>query len=59
MIIGEKLEIIGRGKELEYIRGVNGEEWISGTWVIVKTGKGEVGWCFDAYLELYDESKKK
>jgi hypothetical protein len=24
---------------------------IKGNWVKVKTGKGEVGWAFDAYLE--------
>jgi hypothetical protein len=24
---------------------------IKGFWIKVKTEKGEVGWCFDAYLE--------
>ena len=45
----EKLELIEKGKE-ETINGTKG------TWVKVKTEKGEVGWCFDAYLE---EVKKK
>ncbi|MBN2572696.1 MAG: SH3 domain-containing protein [Ignavibacteriales bacterium] len=40
----EKLELIEKGKE-ETINGVKG------SWVKVKTEKGEVGWCFDAYLE--------
>ncbi len=48
----EKLELIEKGKE-EAINNVKG------TWVKVKTEKEEVGWCFYAYLELYDESKKK
>ena len=46
---GEQLELIEKGKE-ETISGTKG------TWVKVKTEKGEVGWCFDAYLE---EVKKK
>ncbi len=45
----EKLELIEKDKE-ETIDGKKG------TWVKVKTEKGEVGWCFDAYLE---EVKKK
>jgi hypothetical protein len=41
---GEKLELLEKGKE-EIING------IKGNWVKVKTGKGEIGWCFDGYLE--------
>ena len=41
---GEKLELLEKGKE-ETIGGVQGN------WVKVKTDKGEIGWCFDAYLE--------
>ncbi len=44
LIKGEKLELIEKGKT-ETIQG------IKGTWIKVKTEKGEVGWCFDAYLE--------
>lgn len=44
LIKGEKLELIEKGKA----DTVNG---VKGTWVKVKTEKGEVGWCFDAYLE--------
>jgi len=41
---GEKLNLLQKGKT-ETIEG------IEGTWVQVRTEKGEVGWCFDAYLE--------
>ncbi|MCK4798323.1 MAG: SH3 domain-containing protein [Spirochaetes bacterium] len=41
---GEKLELLEKGKT-ETIGDV------TGTWVKVKTNSGEVGWCFDAYLE--------
>jgi hypothetical protein len=41
---GEKIEVLEKGKE-ETISGVKGN------WVKVKTEKGEVGWCFSAYLE--------
>jgi len=41
---GEKLQLLETGKT-ETINGVKG------TWVKVKTEKGEIGWCFDAYLE--------
>ena len=41
---GEKLELIEKGKA-ETIQGTKG------TWVKVRTEKGEEGWCFDAYLE--------
>jgi len=44
LIKGEKLELIEKGKS-ETIDGVKG------VWVKVKTEKGEIGWCFDAYLE--------
>jgi len=44
LIKGEKLELLEKGK-VETINGVKG------TWVKVKTEQGEVGWCFDAYLE--------
>ena len=47
--LGEKLEFIEEGKA-EMIKGSKGI-WISGIWRKVKTEKGEVGWCFDAYLE--------
>ena len=40
----ETLELLEKGKE-ETINKVKG------TWVKVKTEKGEIGWCFDAYLE--------
>jgi len=40
----EKLTILETGKT-ETIDGVKG------TWVKVKTEQGEIGWCFDAYLE--------
>jgi hypothetical protein len=46
---GEKLELIEKGKT-ETINGTKG------TWLKVKTEKGEIGWCFDAYLK---EVKKK
>jgi len=49
----EKLEIIEQGKS-ETINGVKGN------WVKVKTEKGEIGWCFDAYLEeIKDDNVKK
>jgi|GEM_PF-2107029 len=50
---GEKLEFIEQGK-FETINGVKGN------WVKVKTEKGEIGWCFDAYLEevKQDDVKK-
>ena len=41
---GEKLELLEKGKE-EAIEGKKGN------WVKVKTEKGEMGWCFDGYLE--------
>ncbi len=41
---GEKLEVLERGNIVD----VND---VSGHWVKVKTEKGEVGWCFDAYLK--------
>jgi Leucine-rich repeat (LRR) protein len=41
---GENLELLEKGKE-ETISGVHG------SWLKVKTDKGEIGWCFDAYLE--------
>lgn len=44
----EKVEILEFGKE-ETINNVKGN------WVKVKTEKGEVGWCFDAYLEEIKE----
>jgi hypothetical protein len=44
LIKGEKLEFIGKGKE-EIINKVKGN------WLKVKTAQGEIGWCFDAYLE--------
>ncbi len=44
LIKGEKLELIEKGKA----DTVNG---VKGTWVKVKTEKGEVGWCFDVYLK--------
>jgi len=44
LVKGEKLELLERGKTEE----VSGTK---GTWVKVKTEKGEVGWAFDAYLE--------
>jgi hypothetical protein len=40
----EKLEFMERGVK-ETING------IKGNWVKVKTEKGEIGWCFDGYLE--------
>ncbi len=42
--IDEKLELIETGKS-ETINGVKGN------WIKVKTEKGEIGWCFDAYLK--------
>jgi len=50
---GEKLELLEIGME-ETINGVKGN------WVKVKTEKGEIGWCFDAYLEevKQDDVKK-
>jgi hypothetical protein len=44
LVKGEKLDFMEKGKE-EIVNGVKG------TWVKVKTEKGEVGWAFDAYLE--------
>ena len=41
---GEKLELLEKGKT-ETIGDA------TGTWVKVKTEKGETGWCFDAYLK--------
>jgi len=41
---GEKLQLLETGKA-ETI------DCVKGTWVKVKTDKGEIGWCFDAYLE--------
>ncbi len=49
--IDEKLELIEKSKE-ETING------IKGTWVKVKTEKGEIGWCFDAYLKEWTEDIK-
>lgn len=40
----EKLELLEKG-DTETIGGAEG------TWVKVKTEQGEIGWCFDAYLE--------
>lgn len=40
----DKLELLEKGKS-EIIND------ITGTWVKVKTEQGEIGWCFDAYLE--------
>ena len=45
---GEKLRILYTGKE-ELINA------IKGNWVKVETEKGEIGWCFDAYLEEIKE----
>lgn len=47
----EKLELLV--KLNKYKDTIDGKK---GTWVKVKTEQGEVGWCFDAYLE---EVKKK
>jgi hypothetical protein len=44
LLKNEKLEFIEKGNE-ETINGVKGN------WVKVKTEKGEIGWCFDGYLE--------
>ena len=44
----EKLEILEFGNE-ETINNVKGN------WVKVRTEKGEIGWCFDAYLEELKE----
>ncbi len=41
---GERLNLLQKGPK-ETIDGVEG------TWVQVHTDKGEIGWCFDAYLE--------
>ena len=46
---GEKLELLEKGKT-ETIGDA------TGVWVKVRTEQGEIGWCFDAYLE---EVKKK
>lgn len=40
----EKIELLEKG-ETETIGGAKG------TWVKVRTSKGEIGWCFDAYLK--------
>ena len=50
---GDKLVILTSLEEVVEINGVKG------TWVKVETEKGEIGWCFDAYLEPYNEVKKK
>lgn len=42
--IDERLKLLTKGKE-ETINQVKGR------WVKVKTEQGEIGWCFDAYLE--------
>jgi hypothetical protein len=42
----EKLEFIEKGQD----DTING---IKGVWIKIKTEKNEMGWCFDAYLELY------
>ena len=52
MIKGEKLLYIEAGKG-EIIRKKQGR------WIKVKTKQGEIGWCFDAYLEPYKNEKKK
>ncbi len=55
LIKNENLELIETGKS-DTIDGVKGN------WVKVKTEKGEIGWCFDAYLEEVkdvNEVKKK
>jgi hypothetical protein len=44
LVKGDRLNLLKKGKN-ETIEGING------TWVQVRTEKGEVGWCFDAYLE--------
>jgi len=44
LVKGEKLEVLERGKTEE----VSGTK---GTWVKVKTEKGEIGWAFSGYLE--------
>jgi hypothetical protein len=41
---GEKLNLLRKGKQ-EIINNVKG------TWVQVRTDNGEIGWCFDAFLE--------
>jgi hypothetical protein len=49
----EKLEFMERGVK-ETIND------IKGNWVKVKTEKGEIGWCFDGYLEeVKDDNVKK
>ena len=45
---GEKLKLLEKGNS-EVINGV------SGTWGKYETTKGEVGWCFDAYLTEYTD----
>jgi hypothetical protein len=44
----EKLELLETGKE-DTIDGIKGH------WIKVKTEKGEIGWCFDGYLEEVKE----
>jgi len=50
---GEKLELL----EIDIQETING---VKGNWVKIKTEKGEIGWCFDAYLEevKQDDVKK-
>ena len=55
----ERIRVVTKGEKLEVLDDINPPELIGGDygfWVKVKTSKGEIGWCFDAYLE---EVKKK
>lgn len=55
---GKVIRNLVKGEKLKYVESGKADtiQDIQGLWVKVKTEKGEVGWCFDAYL---DEVKKK
>ena len=55
-LTGELIRMLNKEESLELIEKGKTETVgdTTGTWVKVKTDKGEIGWCFDAYLKKYE-----